>query len=56
MKKKNNQSKIFEFTPANTMTHAELLELVTHVRIGVGGHIIDNMSEELKKHFKELNK
>jgi len=52
--KKMLQSKVYEFLPSNDITFEEINELSKIVRIGVGGHIIDSVSDGLKKHFKEV--
>lgn len=54
--KKYNQSHLFEFKPANTITEAEILELADLIRIGVSGEILDKASDDLKKHFIEVKK
>lgn len=54
--KKYNQSNLFEFKPANNITEAEILELANLIRIGVSGEILDKASEDLKKHFIEVDK
>lgn len=54
--KKYTHSTMFEFKPANNITEAEILELVSLIRIGVGGEILANASDDLKKHFIEVKK
>ena len=54
--KKYTQSTVFEFKPANDISENEILELANLIRIGVSGEILDKASEELKKHFVEVNK
>lgn len=54
--KEYNQSNLFEFKPANTITEAEILELANLIRIGVSGEILDKASDDLKKHFIEVKK
>ena len=55
-KVKYDQSTIFEFKPANNITEAEILELVDLIRIGVGGEVLAQASDDLKKHFIEVKK
>ena len=52
--KKYNQSKVYEFTPDETITPVQIIELSNLVRIGVSGEIIKEASDELKKHFTEI--
>jgi len=49
-------AKVFEFKPANDITTAEIIELSKVVRIGVGGHVVENLSQDLQKHFSEVTK
>jgi len=53
-KSKYKQSKIFEFKPSQDITSDIILELVSLIRIGVSGEILENASVHLKKHFVEV--
>lgn len=56
LKKKSRQSKTYEFVPNSDITIAEIKELAELIRIGVGGHVLDMASDELRKHFVEVKK
>lgn len=51
---KHKQSIVYEFIPDDTVTTAEIIELSELIRVGVSGHALENASDELKRHFKEV--
>lgn len=55
-KKKLSQAKVYEFLPDESITIKEIIELSELVRVGVSGHVLDNATEGLKKHFVEVSK
>lgn len=54
--KKYTQSNLFEFQPNTSITVEQVVELMTLIRVGVSGEILDKASPELKKHFVEVSK
>ncbi len=54
--KKYTQSTVFEFKPNDNLTVEQVIELMTLIRVGVSGEILDKASIELKKHFVEVAK
>ena len=52
--KKFVQSSVYEFSPNDNVTTEDIMELVSLIRIGVSGEIIDKASDRLKKQFKEV--
>jgi hypothetical protein len=54
--KKYTQSRLFEFRPSNTVSVDHVIELMSLIRVGVSGDILDKASPELKKHFVEVAK
>ena len=54
--KKYTQSRLFEFKPNSNVTVEQVVELMTLIRVGVSGEILDKASPELKKHFVEVAK
>ena len=54
--KKYTQSTVFEFKPNDKLTVEQVIELMTLIRVGVSGEILDKASLELKKHFVEVAK
>jgi hypothetical protein len=54
--KKYSQSRLFEFRPSNTVSVDHVMELMSLIRVGVSGEILDKASPELKKHFVEIAK
>lgn len=55
-KKKLSQAKVYEFLPDESITIKEIIELSELVRVGVSGHVLENATEGLKKHFVEVIK
>ena len=51
---KYSPSKLYEFTPGAEITPNNVIELCKIIRVGVGGHVLKEMSEELQKYFKEV--
>lgn len=54
--KKYTQSRLFEFRPSNNVSVDHVIELMSLIRVGVSGEILDKASPELKKHFVEVAK
>lgn len=56
MKKDNKYSpgKLYEFSPDDKITSNNVIELCNIIRVGVGGHVLEEMSEELQAYFKEV--
>jgi hypothetical protein len=46
--------KLYEFKPDEKITSENMVELCNVIRIGVGGHVLKEMSEELQNYFKEV--
>jgi hypothetical protein len=54
-KYKHSPARLYEFAPdAETITSNNIVELATLVRVGIGGPLLEKLSPELKKHFKEV--
>jgi hypothetical protein len=54
-KYKHSPARLYEFVPDETsITPNNIVELANLVRVGVGGHVLEKLSPELKKHFKEV--
>jgi hypothetical protein len=54
---KNNlysPGKLYEFKPDQTINVHSVIELCDVIRIGVGGHVLKEMSKDLQKYFKEV--
>lgn len=52
---KHSPARLYEFVPDETsITPNNIVELANLVRVGVGGHVLEKLSPELKKHFKEV--
>lgn len=51
---KYSSGKLYEFTPDEKITSNDVIELCKVIRVGVGGHVLKEMSEKLQKHFKEV--
>ena len=54
--KKYPQSSVYEFSPKEDLTTQEIVELLTLIRIGISGDLIEKASPDLKKHFVEIKK
>lgn len=52
--KKYSPGKLYEFKPDEKITSDNMMELCNVIRIGVGGHVLKEMSEELQNYFKEV--
>ena len=54
-KHKHSPARLYEFVPdENIITPNNIVELSNIVRVGIGGHILEKLSPELQKHFKEV--
>ena len=51
---KYSPGKLYEFTPGVEITPNNVIELCKIIRVGVGGHVLKEMSEELQTYFKEV--
>ena len=51
---KYSPGKLYEFKPDNKITPDNVVELSNIIRVGVGGHVLKEMSEELQAYFKEV--
>jgi hypothetical protein len=51
---KYSPGKLYEFNPDGKITPDNVVELCNVIRIGVGGHVLKEMSEELQNYFKEV--
>lgn len=52
---KHSSASLYEFVPdENTITPNNVVELARIVRVGIPGHILDKLTPELQKHFKEV--
>jgi|694.fasta_scaffold150525_4 hypothetical protein len=51
---KYSPGKLYEFNPDDKITPENVVELCNVIRIGVGGHVLKEMSEELQNYFKEV--
>lgn len=45
---------LYQFNPQNDINSELIEELTNVIQIGVGGHVLEKMSPELQKHFKEI--
>jgi hypothetical protein len=46
--------KLYEFKPGESITPELVIELTRVIRVGVGGHVLKEMSKELQEHFVEV--
>ena len=54
-KYKHSPARLYEFVPdETTITSNNVVELAQLVRVGIGGHLLEKLSPELQKHFKEV--
>ena len=53
-KYKHSPARLYEFAPDETITTNNIVELANIVRVGIGGPLLEKLSPELKKHFKEV--
>lgn len=51
---KYSPGKLYEFKPDDKITPDNVVELCNIIRVGVGGHVLKEMSEELQAYFKEV--
>jgi hypothetical protein len=52
---KHSSAGLYEFVPdENTITPNNVVELAAIVRVGIGGYVLEKLSPELQKHFKEV--
>lgn len=51
---KYSPGKLYEFKPDDNITPDNVIELINIIRVGVGGHVLKEMSEELQAYFKEV--
>jgi hypothetical protein len=52
---KHSGARLYEFIPdETTITPNNAVELAKIVRVGIPGHILEKLSPELQKHFKEV--
>lgn len=51
---KYSPGKLYEFAPGVEITPNNVIELCNIIRVGVGGHVLKEMSEELQTYFKEV--
>ncbi len=51
---KYSPGKLYEFKPNTEITPENVVELCKIIRVGVGGHVLKEMSEELQAYFKEV--
>ena len=51
---KHSPARLYEFTPDNTIDTNNIIELANIVRVGIGGHLLEKLSPELQKYFKEV--
>lgn len=51
---KYSPGKLYEFKPDDKITPSNVVELCNIIRVGVGGHVLKEMSEELQAYFKEV--
>lgn len=51
---KYSPGKLYEFKPDDNITPNNVVELISIIRVGVGGHVLKEMSEELQAYFKEV--
>jgi len=54
-KHKHSPARLYEFTPDESIiTPNNIVELANIVRVGIPGHVLEKLSPELQKHFKEV--
>ena len=54
-KHKHSPARLYEFVPdESVITSNNIVELANIVRVGIPGHILEKLSPELQKHFKEV--
>jgi hypothetical protein len=53
-KEKIVQHKLYEFAPSEDISQELVQELARVVRVGITGRVLDLLSEDLKKQFKEI--
>ena len=54
-KYKHSPARLYEFVPdESSITPNNVVELANLVRVGVGGDLLEKLSPELQKHFKEV--
>jgi hypothetical protein len=53
-KYKHSPARLYEFAPDETITTNNIVELANIVRVGIGGPLLEKLSPELKKYFKEV--
>jgi hypothetical protein len=52
---KHSSARLYEFIPNEaTITPNNAVELAKIVRVGIPGHILEKLTPELQKHFKEV--
>lgn len=52
---KHSPARLYEFAPDEaTITPNNVVELANIVRVGIPGHILEKLTPELQKHFKEV--
>lgn len=52
---KHSSARLYEFIPDEaTITPNNTVELAKIVRVGIPGHLLEKLSPELQKHFKEV--
>ena len=51
---KYSPGNLYEFKPDDKITPDNVVELSNIIRVGVGGHVLKEMSEELQAYFKEV--
>ena len=50
----HSPARLYEFVPDESITTNNIVELAKIVRVGIGGPLLEKLSPELKKHFKEV--
>lgn len=51
---KHSPARLYEFVPDNTIDTNNVIELAKIVRVGIGGNLLEKLSPELQKFFKEV--
>ena len=52
---KHSSARLYEFSPdESTITPNNAVELARIVRVGIPGHILEKLTPELQRHFKEV--
>lgn len=55
IKNKHSSALLYEFVPDKaTITPNNVVELAKIVRVGIPGHLLEKLTPELQKHFKEV--